>query len=377
MAKNTVPIIIGAVVFGLLAIGLTLFTIMRGAAPTPPPGTAVTAQPAAVAAKRFVAVRPIYPRTVITSDMLEESDADSGAPNPNAITNRDDILGKLANRTIRAGETVTAGALTTPIARVIPANIPVPSGLRAVAIWVDPIQTAAGLVDAGDRVDVIVTHDLTLQKTGNQVVVGMSTLTSGRTIAQDIEVLAVDKSIAEGALAKPPATTGQAAAPAAGSTPAPTPAPTPAAVNAPPGQAQRIRVILAVAPEIAQRLVAANSKGQLHLTIRNPNSRERFPQPESREYPSRIAAGPPAPRAGAGQMSERQVRLEEAKVGADIFRSMSGRDNQPSIPPANLSLPRFNSGNQPPGPAVFPQAPMEKDVTVIRGPEKTRVVVPR
>jgi len=372
MAKNTVPIIIGAVVFGLLAIGLTLFSVMRGAAPAPTPQ--VGAAPPVVITKHYVAMRPIYPRTLITSDMLEEVDSDANTTNPNAVTNRDDILGKLANRTIRSGETVTASALTSPIARVIPANIPVPLGLRAVAIWVDPTQTAAGLVDAGDRVDVIVTHDLTLEKAGTQVVVGATAFTAGRTIAQDIEVLAVDKSIAEIRPIATPATAAgdQAGTPAAGAAPAPaaTPVPTPAQA----GQAQRIRVIVAVAPEIAQRLVAANNKGNLHITIRNPNSRERFPQPESREYPSRIAAGPPAPKTGnAGQMNERQMQLEEAKVGADIIKSISnGHDNPPILPPAPIPSPNLTPGGFYP-----PQAAPEKDVTVIRGTEKTRVVVPR
>lgn len=376
MAKNTVPIIIGAVVFGLLAIGLTIFSVFRGAAPAPvETSNTVAVQPAAV--KHYIAVRPIYPRTVITSDMLRESDEGEGVEST-AVTNLTDIVGKMANRTIQRDQVITADTLTMPIARVIPANIPIPLGLRAVAVWVDPAQTAAGLVDVGDRVDVIATHELTLEKQGSQVVVGATAFTSGRTIAQDLEVLAVDKSITEVRPVTPPATAGQAEQPGAngaaapGAAPAPTPTPAPTPVNQP-GQEQRTRIILAAAPNVAQRLVAANSKGELHITIRNPNSRENSAQPEAREYPSRIAAGPRV--SGAGQMSERQARMEEAKLGADIIKSIAGgRNDQSILAPAPIPSPNMNGGT----PGLYtPQPAPEKEVTVIRGTEKTRVVVPR
>lgn len=373
MAKNTVPIIIGAVVFGFLAIGLTLFSVFNNAAPPVDQPTGVAAQPVA-ATSHYVALRPIYPRTVITSDMLRESQ--DGENTVGGITNLGDIVGKMANRTIQTGQSITPAALTVPVARVIPANIPIPIGLRAVAVWVDPSQTAAGLVDVGDRVDVVATHELTLEKTGNQVVVGATAFTAGRTIAQDVEVLAVDRSITEIRTAPAPATVGPdgqpATAPAPGQ-PGAAPAPTPAPPPPPPGQEQRTRVILAAAPEIAQRLVAANTKGELHITIRNPNSRERFPQPESREYPSRIAAGPPTPRASTPAATGNRNTGGGNNAGGERIYSPQ--------PPVDLTIP--NPTTLAPGTIIrddFPRPPQplpEKEVTVIRGTEKTRVIVPR
>lgn len=355
MAKNSLPIIIGAVLFGLLALGLTFNALMGGGnAPAPTPAAQETAAQPAQTEKVYVARRPIYPRTVITRDMIEESE--TAANTPNAITNPYDVVGRIANNTIQPGQVLTTDSVTSTLARVIPANVPIPPGLRGVAVWVDPDQTAAGLVDIGDRVDVIATHDLKFEKTGNQYVIGAPEYTAGRTIAQELEVLAVDRSL-------------QAARPA-------TPAPgeegqqqqqgnvaQPTSGNTQPGQ-NRTRLILAATPEIAQRLVAANTKGVLHITIRNPGSHDRFPIAETREYPSRVATAPttrpstPARRTGGG-----------GGGGSSEPLFPSG----PSMPPP--ALPPFN----PSGPDIsnIPAFPAGKDVTVIRGTEKTQVTVPR
>lgn len=367
MARNTVPIIIGAVVFGVLALGLTFYALLGSSAPTPPPearnGNAVAATDAPTTTV-YKARRAIYPRTVITSDMLEEAEGDA-AKVPGAITDRDAILGHLANRIIQEGQILTAQTVTTGVGRVIPANIAIPAGLRGVAVWVDPDQTAAGLVDVGDRVDVIAAHDLQLEKSGSQIILGAAQYTAGRTIAQDLEVLAVDRSIQE---YRPPAAApnnGQAApAPEGGEAPAPgQPGAQPEGqqpVKAP-GQESRTRVILAASPEIAQRLVAANAQGKLHLTIRNPIAHDRLPLPEAREYPSRIVTVATPRSAAPASSAPRDTGRSEPPMG------------MPPLPaPAPLPPAPIVSGEK----ATPPPAP-DKDVTVIRGTEKTRVIVPR
>jgi len=362
MAKNTLPIIIGAVLFGLLALGLTINALLGGgSAPAPTPVAQTQTEPTP-AQKVYVARRPIYPRTVITRDMIEENE--SATNTPNAITNPYDVVGRIANNTIQPGQVLTTDSITSSLGRVIPANIPIPAGLRGVAIWVDPDQTAAGLVDIGDRIDVIVAQELKLEKTGNQIVIGTPDYTSGRTLAQDLEVLAVDRSIQASRPSMPPP--GGAANPNGNvATPEPTPAP------AQPGQQNRTRLILAASPEIAQRLVAANVKGQLHITIRNPGSRDRFPLAESREYPSRLAAGPATQQ--AKQLSEAESRREDAKLGLEVIKAISGKDDGPAMPPVGTALPPFDP-NASGGGMIIPPAP---EVTVIRGTEKTRVAVPR
>ena len=74
------------------------------------------------------------------------------------------LIGKVTAKKIEADTVLTGSVVGESLARVLPANIRIPSEkLRAVAIWVDPTQTAAGLVDAGDRVDVIAAHKLKIK----------------------------------------------------------------------------------------------------------------------------------------------------------------------------------------------------------------------
>jgi Flp pilus assembly protein CpaB len=351
MGRNTTPVIIGTALLGLLAVGLTLFYFSAGTSKPPEPAQA-TATPTPAAVTHWVAQRTIYPRTVITRDMLIESSNTSTPASDNAIVDPSAVVGRLANRILRAGDVITADAVTSAVTRVIPANIPIPMGLRGVAVWVDPDQTEAGLVDVGDRVDVVVTHELKIEKQGEQVIVGAIDFATGRTIAQDVEVLAVDRSIKDYQPTAPPAantptnggstTNGQ---PSPNATP--TPPPSPAANN---NQERKTRVILAVTPADAQRIIAANRMGEIHLTIRNPASHDRFATGEAREYPSRV-------------------------IGA-IKQSPKATEERTSAPP---QWPTVSPAPILPPPAIGTAAAPDnsRDVTVIRGTEKTRAIVPR
>lgn len=362
MAKNTTPIILGTVLFGVLAIGLTLYSLFGGrSAEGPQPGPAEVQPISAATQKVYIARRPIYPRTVITSDMLEESEIDS--PPDNAITHLNDLVGRLANDTIQVGQIITSDLLIPGVGRVIPANIAIPPGLRGVAIWVDPHQTAAGLVDVGDRVDIVSAHELQVEKADSQIIVGTAEYVAGRTIAQDLEVLAVDRSIS----AARPANAPQNAEGEEGA---------PASPSAQPAQQaeDRTRVILAASPEVAQTLIAANARGALHITIRNPESSDQFAIAETHEYPSRVA-NVPQPRAevsvtpdsGAGE--ERPAQNRRSRPGAPP--SFEPPLPAPALPP---TIPPYTPREQIPDPAPTPA--MGKEVVVIRGSEKTLVTVP-
>lgn len=358
MAKNTTPIIIGTVLFGVLAVGLTLYSLFGGKSTNGPQPGPAELQPVSTASQKvFIARRPIYPRTVITSEMLEESEIDS--PPDNAITHLNDLVGRLANDTIQAGQIVTSDLLIPGIGRVIPANIAIPPGLRGVAIWVDPNQTAAGLVDVGDRVDIVSAHELQVEKSDSQIIVGTAEYVAGRTIAQDLEVLAVDRSIAA-------ARSSDTAQSPEGGEGAPT------SSSAQPDQQaeERTRVILAASPEVAQSLIAANAKGALHITIRNPESGDQFSIAETHEYPSRIANVP-------------QSRAEVSVTpDSDEERPAQNRRSRPApqlpsydppLPaPLPAPIPPYTPQEQIPAPAP----PTGKEVVVIRGNEKTLVSVP-
>lgn len=345
------PLIIALAIMGFLALGLTAMSIFNsGSEPTPQPTTVATATPEPVSTRQVVANRDIPPRTLITPAMLREIDSD--VPNPGAFSRREDVVGTLSNAdTIRQGMPILITSVVKPLQRVIPANFEVPADLRAVAIYVDANQTAAGLVDVGDHVDVLATYKLTQQKNDTerytQVIQGAPNYVAGRTVAQDLIVLAVDRSIAQ----PPPAVAPSPAPGAAGATPLPGAAPpAPAAPTPTPVVAAKSRVILAARPEVAARLVAAQDSGTLYVTIRNPNSREQVVVPESREYPSRVVNVPkPRPVAPPREFQ------------------------QPAPPIQSTYIPPVPVMSNP----VTPVMPSGKaDVTVIRGTDKQNVSVP-
>lgn len=373
MQRNNTPVLLAAIVLGVLAIGATLW-MLRGPSAPPPPAP-VAALPTPTPAPRLVAARYIPPRTVITPAMLRQDFTTSGAAPTDALKSVDDVVGQLTNEPIGVGETVRTSSFTPRIRRDVDANIPIPTGLRGVAIWVDPQQTAAGLVDVGDRVDVIATHKLSYEKGPRQYVIGAASFTEARTVAQNLLVLGVDKSIE--AVAPTPT-------PAPGAPAAPPPPPTP--IPPPDAGANRTRILLAATPEVAARLISANDQGTLHITIRNPSDADAGVVPAAREYPSRVATAPREPTAsgsggntGSGGGANRN-RTPVFEVPRAFPRE---RTIQPSTPPvifAPIPSNRVPSTTPLGGTGMgssFPSEPPSKEITVIRGTEKTRVLVPQ
>lgn len=381
MARNNTPVIIVAALLGILAIGGTLALLFGGRGSKPDPN-----QPAPVEQTPKVAVykalNDIPPRTRLTPEMFGQIEVDK--PEAGAITDPTAVEGRISNSPIYKNETLTETKTIEGVRRVIPANFEIPLNTRAIAIWVNPDQSAAGLVDVGDRVDVIATHKFALEAPKNFRIVGAKETTTGRVVGQDLLVLAVDKSLnappptptpAPGAAAIP----GAPGQPAAGATPVPPKAPSENAPN----QESRTRVVLAATPDVAGRLVAAQEQGKLHIAIRNPRNRGGLPVPEVSEYPSRTVYSPdPSELAAAADRRRQQQSAEmrdarEAQRSLQIARMASQSSSPgPSIPPAGFPVP---SGQ---GTSVVPPAPVmspvqENEVTVIRGTEKTRVIVPR
>ncbi|BCM90498.1 hypothetical protein IAD21_02351 [Abditibacteriota bacterium] len=356
MQPKLSPLLLVTAALGVLALGGLAFVFFQPGAPAPAPnaGQAVPT-PTPVPSMRWVAARDIPPRTAIDAGMFAKVPFEGKAPD-GSITDLNQIRGEITNEPIAKGDAVTLASFTPGIRRVIPANIEVPRGFRAVAIYVDPTSTAAGLVDVGDYVDVIAVHRLNLEKDKNQIIQGAIQFSAGRLIGSDLKVLAVDKSLD----APPPTPTpapvpeGQ---PAENALP-PTPTPPPAAPGAP---APKIRVLLAAPVEIATRLVAAGDQGTLHITIRNPSDGDFTASPEAREYPSRLINVKPT------DTATKPVAARE-------------RFPEPILPTGNMAMP-----TPMPLPPVIPinqvaptpSGPPTTDITVIRGTEKTRVLVPQ
>ncbi len=388
------PILPIAIGLGVLAVGGTAFLLSRGPAAPPPataPGTqvALAASPTPVPEMRYIANRDIPPRTIMTSDMLRRT-AVSGPPTPGAITSLDDVRGMITNKPISSGDTITKDSFTEPLGRVIPANFTIPSGFRAVAIYVNPMQTAAGLVDVGDRVDVIATQKLSFDKQPNQFIIGAKEFTTGRTIGTDLLVLAVEKSL-EAPVVKPTPTPAPGAAP--GAAPAPAAdlpadaaappsggtAPAETRADAPAAPAGNIRVILAAPLEIASRLVSANEGGTLHVVVRNPLDGDAEASPETREYPSRTitvrqpTGGGGGNNSGGGRSSGGGPAFPVPELPPVTVSQSTG-----STPPMPMPVPASPSSGGMTMPAgTEPSGPPMSDVMVVRGTEKTRVIVPK
>lgn len=369
---------LATVALGVLALGATAYLIVGPkSGPSKPSGIAQAAVPTPTPSVRWVAARDIPPRTVISPAMMRR-DFSSGAMPFGAVTSLDDVSGQLTREPIGAGETVLLTSFAPRLRRAVDANIPIPPGYRGVAIWVDPDQTAAGLIDVGDRIDVISTHKMTYEKAPRQYVLGASNFTAGRTIAQDLLVLGVDKSInapAPTPTPAPGAAPADGAAPAAGGPPPPAPPPTPVPPVGPAGS--RTRVLVAALPETAARLVASNDQGLLHITIRNPADGDVGQVPEAREYPSRLTTLPPEKTNPTVAAAERGLRSME-RASQNLTRAPLPMPELPQIapvmpvtPPATVPRPDNIGG------MAVPAAPLGKEITVIRGTEKTRVLVPQ
>lgn len=371
MQRNNSPILLATIALGLLAILGAAFYFLSGSSSGPAQPVAAVPTPTPAPIDRWVAARNIPPRTILTSDMLRKAALTGPAP-ADAITKLEDVRGQITKEPIPAGQTVTLSSFTPSLGRVVPASFSIPSGLRAVAIFVDPDSTAAGLVDVGDRVDVIATHRLHQQKEGDTRVVGAVDFTAGRLIASNLLVLGVDKSLNA---PKPTPTPAPGVNPAGAVAGGPPPQPTPPPPPPQPGQVVKTRVLLAASPDIATSLVASQDQGTLNVIIRNPMDADSNTSgvPEKREYPSYLVRVPPSQSNGgngggsSGGGSSRSVPL-------------------PDFPPMTTTTPPVTSP-MPVKPETLPDAaPTGSDagsmagsaeVTVIRGTEKTRVIVPQ
>lgn len=385
MARNNTPVIILAAILGILAIGGTVALLFSGRGGPQPvdPGQVAPVEPEPKVAV-YKALNDIPPRTRLTAEMFAQTEVDKAEAG--AITDPTVVEGRISNSPIYKNETLTDAKTIEGVRRVVPANFEIPLNTRAVAIWVNPEQSAAGLVDVGDRVDVIVTHKLSLEAAKNFRIIGAKETTTGRVIGQDLLVLAVDKSLK----APPPTPTPAPAAPGAPVQPGAPGAPaTPPGVDkrtegAPVNQELNTRVVLATAPDVAARLVSAQELGKLHVVIRNPRNRGALPVPAVQEYPSRTIYSPDAQEiAAAAERRRQQQRTElreerEAQRAMEIARMASRSSSAgPSIPPARFPVPLPPNQNTTMSPAPVTVPARENEVTVIRGTEKTRVIVPR
>lgn len=352
MQRNK-ALIMGAAVFGILAVGLTLMSLFGRQAPPPAPEAVATPAPS----KQLVARRTIPPRTVVTADMVTEDEINT--PVAGGYTATADVVGKLTGEAIPQGAAFTAASLVEPVKRATPGNFAVPPGLRAVAVMVDPNTTVGGIVDVGDRVDVVVVHKL---KYKNEADMEGETR-SGRTIGQNLLVLATDAALKRASVPPTPAPGSPEAANATPAAPPPPPPPPPA----PGAVTPKARVVVAASPAVAERLAAAQGLGEIHLTLRDGIGRDALPVPEAFEYPIRTL-GRTVPRKGQATTNVTVSRPSRSYEPQPVLPQQVQQPMTPPMPPYQVPAPPAAASNN-----VEPAT----EVTVIRGTEKSKVIVPQ
>ena len=251
-------IVILIVLFGILPVAIAFFVALSylkgeaagpGAAVALPAATEEEAPPPAKppeTRKVLAAARALPFGSLIGDEDLTVLEIDLAAVRKGHILPGDeepaDVLRGYAVRVpIASGEAVMRSAVVGPGQRGFLAAVLGP-GARAVTIRVGPATSHAGLIDPGDRVDVILSAELETSGRDRSVL--------ARTIVEDVRVVAVDRRVGN-----------RGGAPGGDGS------------GSPDGEAaQRTEMITAtleVSPEQGDRLVLGEHEGKLSLAVRS------------------------------------------------------------------------------------------------------------
>lgn len=241
--------------FAIIA-GLLVFAALRDDG-----GSSTATNASAATLLRVVAVDDIPARTRVTAEMVAVQPIPVQAALVNAFASSESVIGQVTRFPIATNEQIgpqkvgatfeDGAAADTGLSFVIPA------GHRAVAISVTESSAVAGLVVAGDHVDVLALLELDLAGIEKAV-----------TVLQNVEVLSVAQ-VAQLAVPPPATVEEEAAAGAASDTDdlAATDTLGVRPLESLPQPSART-VTLAVLPEDAQLLALADQHATLYLTLR-------------------------------------------------------------------------------------------------------------
>ncbi len=281
MNRRTTLLVVACVLAA--GAGLLMFNYIQSATKT-----AQTAPPRTV----LVAARDIAPHTAVTADMVREVSRPSDMVDPDALGSIGDATGEFAQVAIPSGATLTSENVSH--VDLAPVTVRIEPGKRAVSIPVDDVKDVSGLVQVGDRVDVIAVPP----RTGDVP-------PSAYTILRDIRVLAVG-GIAK--IATPTATS--AADPNAGATPSP-----------------EVRTVtLEVSPSQANLLALADINATLRLALRAPHDSMQI-APEELTFPTAPVVAAPAPAAAPAQHADPPRRSPQSPVMVINGSDVAGADS--------------------------------------------------
>ncbi len=198
-----------------------------------------------------VAAVDIPARTTITPEMVKQADLPGSVVERDAIATPALAAGQLSLITIPAGSQVTASKVGRPADVGLPVRLK--PGTRAISIQIDKVKGISGLLQPGDRVDILAIPP----KSGSE-------LPHTAAILRGVRVLAVGTSL---------------------ETTSATPSPE---------EQNSTTITLEVTPKQANLLAAADANTQLRLALRSPREPVNSEPTESLQLPIEVAAAPPA-----------------------------------------------------------------------------------
>ncbi len=221
----------------------------------------------------LVAAVDIPARTTITANMLQQRTLPSSVVERDAVQQPGQATGALSLITIPAGSQITSSKVGHPSDVGLPVRLA--PGKRAVSIQIDKVKGISGLLQPGDRVDILAIPP----RVGNE-------LPQAAAILRGIRVLAIGSTL---------------------ETTSATPSP---------DEANSATVTLEVTPHQADLLAAADANTQLRLALRSPREALNSYPTESLQIPvTQVAAAPSRPQAPAPAPATQPARAADPPHG--------------------------------------------------------------
>jgi pilus assembly protein CpaB len=216
-----------------------------------------------------VAKTDIEARTNITASMVEVKLLPSSDASALVYSDASDVVGKTTRFPIAANEQILSGKIVdltgaSPAGASKSLAFVVPAGKRAISITVKEVSAAGGLILPGDFVDVICVYDVYFPKPNDPSQREKVDAYYIETILQGKQVLAVKQSIVDGV----PSSDQQGSGTDAGTV-------VRNSEGSPQPDAQTIT--LALSPEDAQKIYAAEMNGHIRLDVRPYGDNEEKP----------------------------------------------------------------------------------------------------
>ena len=294
-----------------------------------------TAPPPEKVLKEVVVPRAtIPPNTLITADMLTAKTVEGDQAPKLAVTSVQSIVGYVAVEPLVAQKPISRSQVLRRDTAFGFAGT-VPEGMRAVTVAVDPIMGVAGLLKPRDHVDVIGTFE-----------VGEAIL--AKTVLQNVMLLALGGQTSGPAPEeREPATEATAAKPAEKKK-------EPEKKTRKSQATEYPNATLAVTPEDAQKLILADQRGNLRLTLRPVGEEDFVPVPVQDI---------------AGVVGPEYLRLAQAGRAREEAPAKEAAAEQPQPPWA-----AWGAGPPEKEPKEKEEKPKPPEVEIIRRDQSTTVV---